>query len=191
VRTSFFCLVPEALADELLMPLRAHYRCDPEIEVLVDLRTGEWQSETRGVDEQHGGRDRRRPAVPRNLVATLPPGLWARAAELRWEQRLRPVRHRLQDTPLDALLGLIADGDDDANSELYWRYAHRVRARLASRRVDPRRLDTATRQAFGRLIDELVRADRVGRSFDAFVAAVADAVAAETSERATRSQLEP
>jgi hypothetical protein len=191
VRTSFFCLVPEALADELLMPLRAHYRCDPDVEVLVDLRTGEWQSETRAVDEQRGGRDRRRPAVPRNLAATLPPGLSARAAELRWEQRLRPVRRRLQDTPLDALLALIANGDDDANSELYWRYAHRVRARLASGRVHPRRLDTATRLAFGRLIDELVRADRVGRSFDAFVAAVADSVAADTRERATRSRLEP
>jgi hypothetical protein len=114
VRTSFYCLVPEALAEELLTPLRAHYRCDPDVEVIVDQRTGEWQPETRVVDEQRGGHDRRRPAVPRDLAATIPPGLFPRAAELHWEQRLRPVRRRLQDTPLDALLGLIADGDDDA-----------------------------------------------------------------------------
>ena len=131
------------------MPLRAHYRGDPDVEVIVDQRAGEWQPESRAVDERRGGHDRRRPAVPRDLARTLPPELCARAAKLRWEQRLRPVRRRLQDTPLDALLGLIADGDEDANSELYWRYAHRVRARLASRRVDPRRLDTAMRQAFG------------------------------------------
>ena len=45
--------------------------------------------------------------------------------------------------------------------------------------MDPRRLDAAMKRAFGRLIDELVRADRVSRSFDAFVAAVADSVAAD------------
>ena len=166
------------------MPLRAHYRCDPDVQVIVDRRTGEWLPETRALDEQ-----RPRPAVPRDLATSLPPGLCARAADLRWEQRLRPVRRRLQDTPLDALLGLIAGGDDDANSELYWRYAHRVRARLASRPVDPRRLDTAMRRAFGRLIDELVRADRLSRSFDAFVAAVADSVAADCRQQGTGGQL--
>ena len=46
---------------------------------LVDLRTGDWQSETRAVDELRGGRDRRCLAVPRDLAATLPPGLCARA----------------------------------------------------------------------------------------------------------------
>ena len=39
------------------------------------------------------------------------------------------------------------------------------------------------RRAFGRLIDELVRADRVSRSFDASVAAVADSVAADCKEQ--------
>src|SRR3954447_19485247 len=40
----------EALAEELLTPLRAHYRCDPDVEVIVDRRAGEWQPETRAVD---------------------------------------------------------------------------------------------------------------------------------------------
>ena len=59
-----------------------------------------------------------------------------RAAELRWEQRLRPVRRRLQDTPLDALLGLIADGVTRRTRSCTGACAPRPRA-AREPRVDP------------------------------------------------------
>jgi len=167
-RVAVYCLVPAAHAHELLAPLRAHYRCDPGVEVIVDRRRH---------DRPRPQNDRRRPAVPRELTDALPAELAAYAQHLRWEQRLRPVRRRLQDTSLDALLSLIADGDDDAHSEVYWRYAGRVRARLAPRFTDPRALDAATRQTFGRVFDRVARADSASRSFESYVAAMADAVA--------------
>ena len=167
-RIAVYCLVPAARAHELLTPLRAHYRCDPDVEVIVDRRS----------DKQPRPRsDRRRPMVPRELTDALPPELAAHAVQLRWEQRLRPVRRRWQDAGLDALLSLIADGDDDAHSEVYWRYASRVRARLASRVTDPEALDAATRQTFGRVFDRVARANPGSRLFDGYVADVADAVA--------------
>jgi hypothetical protein len=183
--TSVYCLVPEALADELLAPLRAHYRCDPDVKVIADRRktTRPSESDSATIDDGRAHSDRRRPVVPRDLAAALPPALAARAEDLRWEQRLRPVRRRLQDTPLEALLGLIVDGDDDAHSELYWRYANRVRWRLARRLADRRQLDAATKRSFGRLFDAIVHRDPGSRSFDAFVAAVADAVARECITR--------
>jgi hypothetical protein len=167
-RVAVYCLVPEARADELLAPLRAHYRGDPDVEVVVDRRRGE---------RPRPRYDRRRPVVPRDLTHSLPPELGAHAEDLRWEQRLRPVRRRLQDVTLGALLNLIADGNDDAHSELYWRYAGRVRARLASRLTDRSTLDEATRQTFGRVFDRVARANPGSRSFEAYVAGVADAVA--------------
>jgi hypothetical protein len=167
-RVAVYCLVPEARADELLAPLRTHYRGDPDVKVIVDRRRGE---------RPPPGNDRRRPVVPRALTDSLPPELAAHAEEVRWEQRLRPVRRRLQDATLGALLDLIADGNDDAHSEVYWRYAGRVQARLASRLTDRSKLDEATRQTFGRVFDRVARANPGSRSFERYVAGVADAVA--------------
>jgi hypothetical protein len=169
-RLAVYCLVPEARAEELLAPLRAHYRCDPGVKVIVDRRRGE---RPRPHD------DRRRPVVPRELTTALPPELAAHAEDMRWEQRLRPVRRRLQDATLGALLSLIADGNDDAHSELYWRYAGRVRARLASRLTDRRALDEATRQTFGRVFDRVARANPGIRAFEGYLVGVVDAVARE------------
>jgi hypothetical protein len=56
-----YCVVPEALADELLPKLTAYYADDPGVTVIVDRRRGERR--TRGVDGSGGKRqlrDRRR-----------------------------------------------------------------------------------------------------------------------------------
>jgi hypothetical protein len=169
-RVAVYCLVPEACADELLAPLRAHFRSDPDVKVIVDRRRGQ---------RPRPQNDRRRPVVPRELTDALPRELAPYAEHLRWEQRLRPVRRRLQDATVAALLSLIADGNDDAHSELYWRYASRVRARLASRLSDRRAIDEATRRTFGRVFDHVARNNPPSRSFDGYVARVADVVAQE------------
>jgi hypothetical protein len=61
-----YCVVPEALAGELLDKLTAYYADDPNVTVIVDRRKGERR--TRGADGggQRQLRDRRRrPAVDR------------------------------------------------------------------------------------------------------------------------------
>jgi len=61
-----YCVVPEALAPELLEQLTAYYEGDPHVEVIVDRR----RAERRGAGAEDGAthrralRDRRRPRVP-------------------------------------------------------------------------------------------------------------------------------
>lgn len=62
-----YCVVPEALADELLEKLEHYYAEDPNVEVIVDRR----RSSRRARDSSGGGnrelRDRRRPRVTGEL----------------------------------------------------------------------------------------------------------------------------
>lgn len=62
-----YCVVPEALADELLDKLTAYYADDPNVTVIVDRR----KSSRREGSPTGGGnrslRDRRRPRVPGEL----------------------------------------------------------------------------------------------------------------------------
>lgn len=62
-----YCVVPEALADELLQKLTDYYADDPNVTVIVDRR----KSERREVGSTGGGlrevRDRRRPRVPGDI----------------------------------------------------------------------------------------------------------------------------
>jgi hypothetical protein len=62
-----YCVVPEALADELLDKLEDYYADDPNVEVIVDRR----KTARRGRASSGGGnrevRDRRRARVPGEL----------------------------------------------------------------------------------------------------------------------------
>lgn len=62
-----YCVVPEALAPELLDKLEAYYADDPNVKVIVDRRKSERRA--RGGASDAGEhvreiRDRRRPRVP-------------------------------------------------------------------------------------------------------------------------------
>jgi hypothetical protein len=63
-REMIYCVVPQALADDLLERMREYYRDDPNVEVIVDRR----KSERRQRGSTGGGkreiRDRRRRRVP-------------------------------------------------------------------------------------------------------------------------------
>jgi hypothetical protein len=62
-----YCVVPEALADELLQKLTDYYADDPNVTVIVDRR----RSSRRESGSSGGGkralRDRRRPRIPGEL----------------------------------------------------------------------------------------------------------------------------
>lgn len=57
-----FCVVPEALADELLDKLTAYYADDENVTVIVDRRTSERRTPGDAAEhaEQRVARDRRR-----------------------------------------------------------------------------------------------------------------------------------
>ncbi len=67
-----YCVVPEALADELFDKLSAHYSDDPGVTVIVDRRASE-RRRRGGTAEESGHqrkvRDRRRARVPGELPA--------------------------------------------------------------------------------------------------------------------------
>jgi hypothetical protein len=62
-----YCVVPEALADDLLEKLSGYYADDPNVTVIVDRR----KSSRREIGARGGGkrevRDRRRPRIPGEL----------------------------------------------------------------------------------------------------------------------------
>jgi hypothetical protein len=165
-----YCLVPEGL-DHLVVPLREHFAERGDVTVLVDRRQA----------LQPTGRDRRRPAVPRHAVHDLPPDLAEHLEDLGWEQRLRPLGRTFERADLDALISLVACGDDEAQAELVWRYGLRVRTRLVSLRLEDHEIDAAVQQTFGRLFDRIASGTVATRSFDALVTRLADSVARERS----------
>ena len=70
-----YCVVPEALAGELLERLTDYYADDPNVTVIVDRR----RSSRRAGGPSSGGeqrevRDRRRPRVPGELPSLSPSG---------------------------------------------------------------------------------------------------------------------
>ncbi len=62
-----YCVVPEALADELFDKLTEYYAEDPNVEVIVDRRKADRRERTSGAGGQREVRDRRRARVPGEL----------------------------------------------------------------------------------------------------------------------------
>jgi hypothetical protein len=68
-----YCVIPEALADELLEKMAAYYADDPNVEVIVDRRKAERRRAASVTEEalpQRVVRDRRRARIPGDLPET-------------------------------------------------------------------------------------------------------------------------
>lgn len=67
-----YCVVPEALSDELYDKLVAYYADDENVQVIVDRRKSERRARGSSAPEgeQRTVRDRRRPRVPGEFPAT-------------------------------------------------------------------------------------------------------------------------
>ena len=61
-----YCVVPEALADELLPKLADYYADDPNVTVIVDRRRSSRRGPASGGGQREV-RDRRRPRIPGEL----------------------------------------------------------------------------------------------------------------------------
>jgi hypothetical protein len=62
-----YCVVPEALADELFDKLTSYYANDPNVTVIVDRRTSSRRDRSSAGGGKREVRDRRRPRVPGEL----------------------------------------------------------------------------------------------------------------------------
>ncbi len=67
------CVVPRELADELYPKLVEHYRDNPNVEVVIDRRSGPDRREGTSYGGQRVTRDRRRARVPGTFLETDPP----------------------------------------------------------------------------------------------------------------------
>lgn len=67
------CVVPRELADELYDTLVAHYTGNPNVQVIVDRRTGPDRRQGGSPGGQRVIRDRRRARVPGTFLDTEPP----------------------------------------------------------------------------------------------------------------------
>jgi hypothetical protein len=59
-----YCVIPQALADDLLERMREYYRDDPNVEVIVDRRKAERRQRGSSGGGKREIRDRRRRRVP-------------------------------------------------------------------------------------------------------------------------------
>lgn len=64
-----YCVIPQALADELYERLSDYYRDDPNVEVIIDRREGPDRRGASGGGGKREIRDRRRPRA----TGTFPP----------------------------------------------------------------------------------------------------------------------
>ena len=62
-----YCVVPEALADELFDKLERYYADDPNVEVIVDRRRSSRRARASSGGGNRAIRDRRRPRVTGEL----------------------------------------------------------------------------------------------------------------------------
>ena len=62
-----YCVVPEALSDELFEKLESYYAEDPNVTVIVDRRRASRRERTSSGGGNRAIRDRRRPRVPGEL----------------------------------------------------------------------------------------------------------------------------
>lgn len=67
------CVVPRELAGELYGPLVERYRDDPNVQVVVDRRSGGDRRAGASYGGQRVTRDRRRARVPGTFLPTDPP----------------------------------------------------------------------------------------------------------------------
>jgi hypothetical protein len=62
-----YCVVPEPLADELLLKLTGYYAEDPNVTVIVDRRRSSRREGSISGGGKREVRDRRRPRIPGEL----------------------------------------------------------------------------------------------------------------------------
>jgi RNA polymerase sigma-70 factor (ECF subfamily) len=182
-----YCVVPGELAPKLHDALRAHFRDDSDVEVVVERRNGERRrSERRGAaatasDSPERRRIRnvagRRIADRRATAAAVEPPRLPRRAQpyadrLVFVERIAPTGEQAEDVDTARLVTRIQAGETEGYSELYLRYFDRVYGYLrVILRGSPEAEDLA-QQVFVKVLEGLPSYERRTQPFRAWLFAV-------------------
>jgi hypothetical protein len=165
-----YCLVDPRASAPLLAAVRDHFASEPEVTVLVERRGAHGDQHPAGPPEAGV---HRAPVAERDAARLLPARLRDHVGRLRVVQPLAPLRRSHEDTDVVDLIAQSVALEPEATSELWWRIAPRVLARLElrlGRATDP---DSA-RSVFGRVLDELPGFDPARDRLPAWLDAVVD-----------------
>jgi RNA polymerase sigma-70 factor (ECF subfamily) len=187
LRSVVYCVLPADLADELHDPLRAFYRGDPLIQVIVERRGQERrQRDDRRRDaaalagKQAEDRRRLRSATGRRIaerraalvpaaVPDLPPIAAAHAARIAFHERLEPSTLQREDADTAKLIIRLQAGEHSLFDELYMRYFDRVYAYLKVTLQDSHEAEDVTQDVFVRVLEALPRYERRTAPFRAWM----------------------
>lgn len=182
VRTVRYCVLPADLAGELHDPLRAFYRDDPSVQVIVERRTGERRriadrrAERAALDAKAMERRRVRASNGRrigerraSLIPTTPPDLPSLAEPYRdritFVERLEPTTLAREDMDTARLIARIQAGEQSLFDQLYMRYFDRVYAYVRLTLQDAHEAEDVTQDVFVRVLEALPRYERRGAPF--------------------------
>jgi RNA polymerase sigma-70 factor (ECF subfamily) len=179
-----YCVVPRELALKLHELLRAHFRDDPTVEVVVERRGADrrLESERRQRDPDAIAEERRRirGAEGRRVadrrasaVEVEQPSLPRRArpfaADLLFLERIEPTSEQVEDEDTARLVTRIQAGNRDGYAELYMRYFDRIYTYLRVALDDAHEAEDATQQVFVNALEALPRYERRGSPFRAWL----------------------
>jgi len=187
-RTVTYCVVPAELASKLHEPLRSHFRDDPLVEVVVEMRSGERRSaERRNGDVAAPEADRRRIRGPAGrrvddrrapTAATGIPVLPRRARsyqdQLIFVQRVELTTMQAHDAENARLVTRFQAGDKKAFSELYMRNFDAVYGYARMALKEHHEAEDVTQQVFISVMGALPRYERrPGKPFRAWLFRIA------------------
>ena len=178
-----YCVVPWELAAELHEELRAHFRSDPNVDVVVERRRRERRSaeqrrsesldalnDRRAIRNAEGRRvGDRRAAVAAVEAPTLPAKLHPYADRLVFLERLEPSDQHYEDLDTARLVTRHQAGDKEVFAELYMRYFDRVYSYLRLALDDDHAAEDTTQQVFLKVMEALPRYERRTQPFRAWL----------------------
>jgi RNA polymerase sigma-70 factor (ECF subfamily) len=204
-RVVTYCVVPRELAAKVHEPLRAHFRDDHEVEVVVERRRAERRAAgDRRETDPAGGADRRRirnvagrrvadrraTAPPVDGPEALPRRVRHYSDRLRWVERIEPSSEQLADIDSARLVIRFQSGDRAAFENLYLRYFNPVYSYL---RVlfghDTHSAEDVAQQAFTKVFAALPRYERRRQPFRAWLFTVVRNEALSQLQRSARSEI--
>ena len=181
-----YCVVPADLAEELHEPLRAFYRDDQLVRVIVERRGRERRQIEDRREAEHGPlsrqAERRRLRARRGrriverraaLVPTSAPDLPAAAApyadRIAFVERLEPSMVQREDADTARLIERIQAGEQAVFDQLYMRYFDRVYAYVKVTLHDVYEAEDVTQDVFIRVLEALPRYERRTAPFRAWL----------------------
>jgi RNA polymerase sigma-70 factor (ECF subfamily) len=178
-----YCVVPWELAGELHEDLRAYFRTDPNVDVVVERRYRERRSaEQRRAAEAEAANERRlirnadgrrvgdrRAAVAAVEPPTLPKKIHPFVERLTFLERLEPSDQHYEDLDTARLVTRHQAGDREVFAELYMRYFDRVYSYLRLALDDEHAAEDTTQQVFMKVMEALPRYERRTQPFRAWL----------------------